>query len=72
MHAAAMRRWRPSWAAPTPWSDLSSLDGPTALGQTAEDQMGRIVNIASQAGQGGDRAEAMSYGATKAALINPT
>jgi len=44
----------------------------TALGQTAEDQMGRIVNIASQAGQGGDRAEAMSYGATKAALINPT
>ncbi|PRY83090.1 SDR family NAD(P)-dependent oxidoreductase [Donghicola tyrosinivorans] len=33
---------------------------------------GRIVNIASRAGQGGYRAEAMSYGATKAALINLT
>ncbi|WP_420587508.1 SDR family NAD(P)-dependent oxidoreductase [Ruegeria sp.] len=33
---------------------------------------GRIVNMASRAGQGGYRAEAMSYGATKAALINLT
>ncbi|MCY4151548.1 MAG: SDR family NAD(P)-dependent oxidoreductase [Aestuariivita sp.] len=33
---------------------------------------GRIINIASRAGQGGYRAEAMSYGATKAAIINMT
>ncbi|NOD94451.1 SDR family oxidoreductase [Ruegeria sp. HKCCD4884] len=33
---------------------------------------GRIINMASRAGQGGYRAEAMSYGATKAALINLT
>lgn len=33
---------------------------------------GRIVNMASRAGMGGYRAEAMSYGATKAALINLT
>ncbi|WP_417208586.1 SDR family NAD(P)-dependent oxidoreductase [Antarctobacter sp.] len=33
---------------------------------------GRIVNIASRAAQGGYRAEAMSYGATKAALVNLT
>lgn len=33
---------------------------------------GRIVNMASRAAQGGYRAEAMSYGATKAALVNMT
>ena len=33
---------------------------------------GKIVNMASRAAQGGYRAEAMSYGATKAALINLT
>ncbi|WP_120631537.1 SDR family NAD(P)-dependent oxidoreductase [Ruegeria sp. EL01] len=33
---------------------------------------GKIINIASRAGQGGYRPEAMSYGATKAALINLT
>ncbi|WP_298852208.1 SDR family NAD(P)-dependent oxidoreductase [uncultured Ruegeria sp.] len=33
---------------------------------------GRIINMASRAGQGGYRAEAMSYGASKAALINLT
>ncbi len=33
---------------------------------------GRIINMASRAGQGGYRTEAMSYGATKAALINLT
>lgn len=33
---------------------------------------GKIVNMASRAAQGGYRAEAMSYGATKAALINMT
>ncbi len=33
---------------------------------------GRIINMASRAGQGGYRPEAMSYGATKAALINLT
>lgn len=33
---------------------------------------GRIVNIASRAGQRGYSAEAMAYGATKAALINLT
>lgn len=33
---------------------------------------GRIINIASRAAQGGYRAEAMSYGATKAALVNLT
>ena len=33
---------------------------------------GKIVNMASRAAQGGYRAEAMSYGATKAALVNMT
>lgn len=33
---------------------------------------GRIVNMVSRAAQGGYRAEAMSYGATKAALVNMT
>lgn len=33
---------------------------------------GRIVNMASRAAQGGYRAEAMSYGASKAALVNLT
>ncbi|OBY26134.1 SDR family NAD(P)-dependent oxidoreductase [Leisingera sp. JC1] len=33
---------------------------------------GRIVNIASRAGQGGYRGDAMPYGASKAALINLT
>lgn len=33
---------------------------------------GKIVNMASRAAQGGYRAEAMSYGATKAALVNLT
>ncbi|MCV2867442.1 SDR family oxidoreductase [Defluviimonas sp. WL0002] len=33
---------------------------------------GRIVNMASRAAQGGYRTEAMSYGATKAALVNLT
>ena len=35
-------------------------------------QGGRIVNIASRAGQRGYSADAMAYGATKAALINLT
>ena len=33
---------------------------------------GKIVNMSSRAGSGGYRADAMSYGATKAALINLT
>ncbi len=33
---------------------------------------GRIVNMASRAGQGGYTADAMPYGATKAALVNLT
>lgn len=33
---------------------------------------GRIVNMASRAAQGGYRSDAMSYGATKAALVNLT
>lgn len=43
-----------------------------AIGHFRAHDGGRIINMASRAGLGGYRAEAMSYGATKAALINLT
>ncbi len=43
-----------------------------ALNHFSAEGGGKIVNIASRAAQGGYRDDAMSYGATKAALVNLT
>lgn len=65
--------WHRVWASDIQLNLMAAADlSRAAIGHFRAHGGGRIVNIASRAGQGGYRAEAMSYGATKAALINLT
>ncbi|MCA0961773.1 SDR family NAD(P)-dependent oxidoreductase [Salipiger bermudensis] len=69
----ALNDWHRVWASDIQLNLIAAADlCRAAIGHFRSHGGGRIVNIASRAGQGGYRAEAMSYGATKAALINLT
>lgn len=69
----ALDDWHRVWASDIQLNLMAAADlCRAAIGHFRTHGGGRIVNIASRAGQGGYRAEAMSYGATKAALINLT
>lgn len=70
---APMRDWQDLWAREFRVNFLAAADlTKCAIGHFRRHGGGRIVNIASRAGQRGYSAEAMAYGASKAALINLT
>lgn len=70
---APMRDWQDLWAREFRVNFLAAADlTKCAIGHFRQHGGGRIVNIASRAGQRGYTAEAMAYGASKAALINLT
>jgi len=65
--------WQATWARDVQVNLLAAADlCRAAIPHFRAHGGGRIVNMASRAAQGGYRAEAMSYGATKAALVNLT
>ena len=65
--------WQDAWARDVQVNLLAAADlCRSAIRHFREHGGGKIINMASRAGQGGYRPDAMSYGATKAALINLT
>lgn len=70
---AAMEDWQASWAREMRINFLSAVDlVKCAIPDFRAQRGGRIVSIASRAGQRGYASNAMAYGASKAALINLT
>ncbi|WP_431324336.1 SDR family NAD(P)-dependent oxidoreductase [Rhizobium sp. YTU87027] len=70
---AAPSDWRAAWQKEFQVNFFAAADlCKQALLHFRENGGGRIVNMASRAGQRGYAADAMAYGATKAALINLT
>jgi len=71
--ADPLTEWQSTWTRDMQVNLLAPADLCRAAIQHFRDHCGgKIINMASRAAQGGYRAEAMSYGATKAALINLT
>ncbi|MCP8896534.1 SDR family oxidoreductase [Shinella daejeonensis] len=70
---APMAEWQCVWAREMRVNFLSAVDlSKLAIGHFRANGGGRIVNMASRAGQRGYTSGAMAYGASKAALINLT
>lgn len=70
---APMADWQQVWAREMRVNFLSAADlSKLAIGHFRQHGGGRIVNMASRAGQRGYVSDAMAYGASKAALINLT
>jgi NAD(P)-dependent dehydrogenase (short-subunit alcohol dehydrogenase family) len=70
---APMEEWQQVWAREMQVNFLSAVDlSKLAVRHFRENGGGRIVNMASRAGQRGYTSSAMAYGASKAALINLT
>lgn len=70
---APMDEWQRVWAHEMRVNFLSAVDlSKLAIGHFRGQGGGRIVNMASRAGQRGYASNAMAYGASKAALINLT
>lgn len=68
-----LEQWQAVWHSDLQVNLMSAVDlSRAAIRHFRANGGGRIVNMSSRAGMGGYRAEAMSYGATKAALINLT
>ncbi len=66
-------RWQAVWARDVQVNLLAAADlCRAAIGHFRAHGGGKIINMASRAAHGGYRPDAMSYGATKAALINLT
>lgn len=70
---APMTEWQAVWEREMRVNFLSAVDlTKLAIGHFRAKGGGRIVNMASRAGQRGYASNAMAYGASKAALINLT
>jgi len=70
---APMEEWQRVWAQEMRVNFLSAVDlSKLAIPHFRQNGGGRIVNMASRAGQRGYASNAMAYGASKAALINLT
>ena len=70
---APMDEWQSVWAREMRVNFLSAVDlSKLAIQHFRANGGGRIVNMASRAGQRGYTSSAMAYGASKAALINLT
>ncbi|MEG4643645.1 NAD(P)-dependent dehydrogenase (short-subunit alcohol dehydrogenase family) [Paracoccus pantotrophus] len=70
---APMGEWQRVWAQEMRVNFLSAVDlSKLAILHFRQNGGGRIVNMASRAGQRGYASNAMAYGASKAALINLT
>lgn len=70
---APMEEWQQVWAREMRVNFLSAVDlSKLAIQHFRENGGGRIVNMASRAGQRGYTSSSMAYGASKAALINLT
>lgn len=70
---APMDEWQRVWAREMRVNFLSAVDlSKLAIQHFRDNGGGRIVNMASRAGQRGYSSSAMAYGASKAALINLT
>lgn len=70
---APMEEWQSVWAREMRVNFLSAVDlSKLAIQHFRANGGGRIVNMASRAGQRGYTSSAMAYGASKAALINLT
>ena len=70
---APMEEWQQVWAREMRVNFLSAVDlSKLAIQHLCAHGGGRIVNMASRAGQRGYTSSAMAYGASKAALINLT
>lgn len=70
---APMEDWQRVWGREMRVNFLSAVDlTKLAIGHFRQNGGGRIVNMASRAGQRGYTSSAMAYGASKAALINLT
>jgi NAD(P)-dependent dehydrogenase (short-subunit alcohol dehydrogenase family) len=70
---APMEEWQRVWAREMRVNFLSAVDlSKLAIQHFRGNGGGRIVNMASRAGQRGYTSSAMAYGASKAALINLT
>lgn len=70
---APMNEWQRVWAQEMRVNFLSAVDlSKLAILHFRQNGGGRIVNMASRAGQRGYASNAMAYGASKAALINLT
>ncbi|UFM66608.1 SDR family oxidoreductase [Paracoccus sp. MA] len=70
---APMDEWQRVWAQEMRVNFLSAVDlSKLAILHFRQNGGGRIVNMASRAGQRGYASNAMAYGASKAALINLT
>ncbi|MEE2861431.1 MAG: SDR family NAD(P)-dependent oxidoreductase [Pseudomonadota bacterium] len=70
---APMDEWQHVWNREMRVNFLSAVDlSKLAIGHFRQHGGGRIVNMASRAGQRGYSSSAMAYGASKAALINLT
>lgn len=70
---APMEEWQQVWAREMRVNFLSAVDlSKLAIQHFRAHGGGRIVNMASRAGQRGYTSSAMAYGASKAALINLT
>ncbi|MER9881933.1 SDR family oxidoreductase [Mesorhizobium sp. M0118] len=69
----SLSAWHKAWRGEFQVNLFAAVDlSRSAIMHFKENGGGRIVNIASRAGQRGYSADAMAYGATKAALINLT
>ncbi|WP_299847850.1 SDR family oxidoreductase [uncultured Paracoccus sp.] len=70
---APMDQWQQVWSREMRVNFLSAVDlSKLAIQHFRQQGSGRIVNMASRAGQRGYASDAMAYGASKAALINLT
>lgn len=70
---APMEEWQRIWAREMRVNFLSAVDlSKLAIQHFRQNGGGRIVNMASRAGQRGYTSSAMAYGASKAALLNLT
>jgi len=70
---APLEEWQATWERDFRINLFAAADlCRAAIPHFRENGGGRIVNMASRAATGGYRAEAMSYGASKAALVNMT
>lgn len=70
---APMDEWQQVWAREMRVNFLSAVDlSKLAIRHFRDNGGGRILNMASRAGQRGYASNAMAYGASKAALINLT
>ncbi|MFC3165816.1 SDR family NAD(P)-dependent oxidoreductase [Ciceribacter thiooxidans] len=70
---ASMDEWQQVWAREMRVNFLAAVDlSKLAIGHFRRHCGGRIINIASRAGQRGYASSSMAYGASKAALINLT